>query len=401
MLHRCPVNCIVPPHILHKLVESRDRKLRELALRTLLTSTQIRAQRNILSLLPAGTTAGEKRRTIYDAKNLEPDPPQGMLVRGEGDKPVRDASVNDAYDRLGITYDFYKEVFSRNSLDGNGMRLDAIVHYGEDFNNAFWDGQRMVFGDGDEELFTNFTKSLDVIAHELTHGVTEFTAGLVYHKQPGALNESMSDVFGSLVKQWSLGQDAASADWLIGQEIFTPGTGGDALRSMKAPGEAYDHPLFGKDPQPSHMDHFQNLPDTRAGDWGGVHINSGIPNRAFFLVASAIGGNAWNAPGHIWYETLTKNSGPQSQFQNFADATFGVAGRLYGAASQEQVAVRDAWREVGIHISGTGSIGPTKVVTAPARGSNLAEKDSLTELREQIDSLSKKLAQIARQGVPT
>ena len=105
------------------------------------------------------------------------------------------------------------------------MRLDAIVHYGEGFNNAFWDGQRMVFGDGDEDLFTRFTKSLDVIAHELSHGVTEFTAGLVYHKQPGALNESMSDVFGSLVKQWALGQDAASADWLIGQEIFTPSIG--------------------------------------------------------------------------------------------------------------------------------------------------------------------------------
>src|SRR5262249_39806011 len=156
----------------------------------------------------------------------------------------------------------------------------------------------------------------------------EFTAGLEYHKQSGALNESVSDVFGSLVKQWSLGQDAATADWLIGPEIFTPGTAGDALRSMKAPGEAYDSPIFGKDPQPGHMDGFRVLPDTRAGDNGGVHINSGIPNHAFYLAATAIGGNAWDAAGHIWYETLTKNCGPQAEFQDFADATVGVAGRL-------------------------------------------------------------------------
>ena len=126
-------------------------------------------------------------------------------------------------------------------------------------------------------LFTSFTQSLDVIGHELTHGVTEFTAGLEYHNQSGALNESISDVFGSLVKQWTLHQDANSADWLIGAEVFTPANAGDALRSLKAPGTAYDNPLFGKDPQPAHMGEFQNLPDTRAGDNGGVHVNSGHP----------------------------------------------------------------------------------------------------------------------------
>src|SRR5262245_18957206 len=228
MAHRCSVNCIVPPHILLKLLESKDRKLREIALNTLLASTQIRAKRDILSLLPNATAAGEKRRTVFDAKNTEPDPPQGIRVRGEEDPPVGDPAVNEAFDGLGATYDFYKQVFSRNSIDGNGLRLAAIVHYGDGFNNAFWNGQVMVFGDGDQDLFTSFTKSLDVIAHELTHGVTENTAGLIYHKQPGALSESISDVFDSLVKQWSLKQDAASADWLIGEEVFTPGLKGDA-----------------------------------------------------------------------------------------------------------------------------------------------------------------------------
>ena len=120
--------------------------------------------------------------------------------------------VNEAYDGLGATYDFFRQVYGRNSLDGNGMRLDAIVHYGDGFNNAFWDGQRMVFGDGNGELFTTFTRSLDVIAHELAHGVTEFTAGLEYHKQPGALNESMSDVIDHESSGGSLKKPAAAAD---------------------------------------------------------------------------------------------------------------------------------------------------------------------------------------------
>src|SRR5262245_10749917 len=115
----------------------------------------------------------------------------------------------------GTTRQFYRDLFDRNSIDDHGMRLEGYVHRGVEFNNAFWDGQVMVFGDGDGRIFTDFTKSLDVIAHELTHGVTEHTAGLEYHNQSGALNESMSDVFGSLVKQWSLQQSASEADWLI------------------------------------------------------------------------------------------------------------------------------------------------------------------------------------------
>ena len=396
MAHRCSVNCIIPPHILLKLLESKDRKLREIALNTLLASTQFRAKRDLLSLLPNPMGVGEKRRTIFDAKNVESDLPQGVRVRGEDDPPVGDTTVNEAFDGLGATYDFYKQLFSRNSIDGNGMRLDAIVHYGDAFNNAFWNGQVMVFGDGDQDLFTSFTKSLDVIAHELTHGVTENTAALDYHKQPGALNESMSDVFGSLVKQWSLKQDAESADWLIGPEVFTPGLEGDALRSMKAPGTAYDNEMIGKDPQPAHMENYQNLPDNRFGDNGGVHINSGIPNHAFYVAAMAMGGHAWDVPGHIWYETLTKNTGPTAQFQEFADATVGVAGRLYGPSSDEQVAVREAWREVGIQVRGVGSIRPERIRTTIAKEVKRAEAESLSDLRARIDSLAKTVEQLAR-----
>ena len=124
----------------------------------------------------------------------------------------------------------------------------------------------------------------------------------------------------------------------------------DALRSLKAPGTAFDNDIMGKDPQPAHMDDFAKLPDTEEGDNGGVHINSGIPNRAFFLAATAIGGNAWEAPGHIWYESL-RSSNPKTGFQEFADTTFAQADKLFGAGSAEQQAVLSAWQEVGIKIS--------------------------------------------------
>jgi Zn-dependent metalloprotease len=237
-----------------------------------------------------------------------------------------------------------------------------------------------------------------VIAHELTHGVTEFSAGLEYHNQPGALNESMSDVFGSLVKQWSLSQTADQADWLIGADVFSPGIQGDALRSLKSPGNAYDDPIIGRDPQPAHMDNFQQSPDTEEGDWGGVHINSGIPNHAFFLVATSLGGNAWEGAGHIWYEAL-KAVGPSTEFQQFAERTYDFAGRLYGTASAQQQAVGAAWREVGIRISG--------LMPAPLPGARAGQGATATDtqavlltqlaaLAQEVKTLSHEVAQLKK-----
>jgi Zn-dependent metalloprotease len=241
---------------------------------------------------------------------------------------------------------------------------------------------------------------LDVIGHELTHGVTEFTANLRYHKESGALNESISDVFGSLVKQWSLGQTADAADWLIGAEILAPGVDAQALRSMKAPGTAYDNEQMGKDPQPDHMDRLVVLPDTEEGDWGGVHINSGIPNKAFFLTATAIGGNAWEAPGHIWYESLLA-SNESSEFQDFADTTYMKAGQLYGTNGTEQQAVAGAWREVGIRITGVAAVrgrGPMKGPGGQAsRGAEPAKSgDTLAALAKQIEALAAQVRSLAR-----
>jgi Zn-dependent metalloprotease len=179
----------------------------------------------------------------------------------------------------------------------------------------------------------------------MTHGVTQFTANLDYRDQSGALNESISDVFGSLVKQWTLNQTADEADWLIGEGLLMPNVHGTALRSMKAPGTAFDDPVLGgKDPQPDQMSAYIKTSE----DQGGVHLNSGIPNRAFYLAATAIGGNAWEKAGLIWYRTLATRLASNAQFLDAANATVSVAGEAFGDGSDEQSAVRDAWQQVGV-----------------------------------------------------
>ena len=229
------LNCIMPPHLLDRLVQSDDRDIRDAAIRTLVATAQMRGQRSVLpAIAGALATPTQGRRTIFDAHQKESLVGADMK-RAETSPVSADDAVNRAFDGLGTTRKFYAEVFDRDSIDGMGMRLDGYVHYGDRFNNAFWDGKHMVFGDGDGTMFIDFTKSLGVIGHELTHGVTENTAGLEYHDQPGALNESISDVFGSLIDQWSQNQTAENAGWMIGPEIFTPGFAGDALRSMKDP----------------------------------------------------------------------------------------------------------------------------------------------------------------------
>ena len=215
------------------------------------------------------------------------------------------------------------------------MKLDSTVHYGDDYNNAFWNGTQMVYGDGDGDIFQRFTKSIDVIGHELTHGITQYEAALEYEGQAGALNESFSDVFGSLIKQYSLKQKADKADWLIGEGLFTRKVKGIALRSMKDPGTAYNDPIIGKDPQPGHMNDYVNT----TSDNGGVHINSGIPNRAFYFTAVELGGYAWEKAGKIWYIALPERLRERSNFRKLAVTTVEVAGSIYGKNSAEQKAV--------------------------------------------------------------
>ncbi len=270
-----------------------------------------------------------------------------------------DPAVNEAYDGSGVTYDLYFDIYGRNSIDNNGLKLDSTVHYQKGYDNAFWDGKQMVYGDGDEDLpvadrlFNRFTIALDVIGHELTHGVTQFEANLAYWDQAGALNESMSDVFGSLVKQYQRKQTASQADWIIGEGLFTSNVNGVGIRSMKAPGTAYNDPVLGKDPQPAHMiDYVRTIEDN-----GGVHINSGIPNHAFYVTALELGGYSWEKAGQIWYKTLTDKFQDRVTFQQACDLTFATAGELYGVNSLEQQAVKKGWDAVGITVGGDAPSG--------------------------------------------
>jgi Zn-dependent metalloprotease len=324
------------------IVQHGTAEQRTWALETLRASEQFRGRRQVVGDVFFAVSPGEKRRTVYDAKNGTELP--GTLVRGEGDPPSQDIAVNEAYDGAGATYDLFKEIYDRNSIDDRGLRLDSTVHYDMNYDNAFWNGDQMIYGDGDGQLFNRFTIAIDVIGHELTHGVTQYAAALTYRNQPGALNESFSDVFGTLVKQRSLNQTVDEADWLIGAGLLAPGVKGVALRSMKAPGTAYDDPVLGKDPQPAHYkDLYQGSSDN-----GGVHINSGIPNHAFYLAATAIGGFAWEKTGKIWYITLRDVLRANASFADAANATISVAERLYGQDSEERKAVQSAWQQVGV-----------------------------------------------------
>jgi Zn-dependent metalloprotease len=339
-----PLRCIVPPKILYRAAAEGDDALRATVLRTLELDHKFRLARAEAAALRGGRAArpvtfalvgGKPNRTIYDQEHSESQSP-GRVARTEGQGPVDDAAVNQAYDGLGATYEYYWANYERDSIDGQGLPLLGLVHYGDEYDNAFWDGAgHMFFGDGDGRILTQTTAGLDVIGHELTHGVTQHEANLVYSGQSGALNESVSDVFGIQVKQMALGQDVETSDWLIGADVVGPELQ-PALRSMKEPGTANQY-----DEQPADMDGYV--------DGGDVHINSGIPNRAFYLVASTLGGNAWDAAGPIWYATL---SDPQllsnATFTDFARLTVVHARRQYGETSDEVDAVRGAWDTVKV-----------------------------------------------------
>jgi len=321
-----------------------DSRQRERATSTLAQTAQFFNGRTSTLIEPAAQVPVPKTRQVYDAGHNQILP--GKLVMTEQRRTSSDAAAKEAFDGSGATHDFLGKVFLRNSIDDRGMHLNSTVHYGRNFDNAMWNGKQMVYGDGDGKLFNRFTSCVDVIGHEFAHGVTQFTAKLEYQGQPGALNEHVSDVLGIMVKQYYYGTTAGRSDWLIGAGLLGKAVRGKAVRSMKAPGNAYDDPVLGKDPQPAHMKQYVSDPD----DNGGVHINSGIPNRAFCLAATAIGGFAWNVAGRVWYRVLTAKLFPKAQFQDFANATVSTAGELYGIGGSVQLTIAEAWSQVGLHV---------------------------------------------------
>jgi Zn-dependent metalloprotease len=330
---------VVPPYVLDALGRHGGDRVRAAARRT--RSAAIHpAARRATRLDAAGRTSHLRERLVYDGCRRSVLP--GLLVRTESLRKDRDADVDRAYDMAGHTLDFYAKVFGRDSIDDRGMSVVSTVHYGLRFQNALWNGAQMVYGDGDGEAFVSFTSCLEIAAHELTHAVTQIDARLAYEGQSGALSESIADVFGSLVKQHALRQTFSEADWIIGAGIFGPAISGAGLRSLAAPGSAYDDPLLGgRDPQPAHMrDYVRDAPNEEF-----VHVNSGIPNHAFYLFAKALGGNAWSVAGRVWYDALRSGLDRKCGFRAFSIATLDAA-RPRGSCVVD--ALREAWHGVGI-----------------------------------------------------
>lgn len=257
---------------------------------------------------------------------------------------INDAAAVSAHSYAEVVYDFYKNMFNRNSLDNSGMSINSVVHYGSRYNNAFWNGYKMVYGDGDGNTFRSLSGDLDVVGHEMTHGVTSYSGNMNYENQPGALNESMSDVLGVLIQtydKYNVKNTGTwrfnAADWLVGDEIYTPSTPGDALRSLADP------TLYS---QPAHMSNYQNLPNTQQGDYGGVHINSGIPNKAAYEIASRIG---CEKTAKIYYRALTVYFNTTTNFSQARAGFIQSANDLYGINSVEAQAIATGFNLVGIN----------------------------------------------------
>ena len=345
---------IVPPYLLERIASAHpDPDVGACGARTLEIDAELRTRRSAATTTVA--VDGNKPFAVYTASNGSTLP--GRKIRAAGAAATGDPAVDEAHDGVQASLALFMEVFGRDSYDGQGAAVVASVHYQRDYDNAFWDGDQLVFGDGDGKVFDRFTKPVDVLGHELSHAVTQFTANLTYRGQSGALNESISDVFGSCLKQRLLGQTADQADWLIGEGIFLPSVQGRALRSMAEPGTAYDDPTLGKDPQVATMADYVDTQD----DNGGVHTNSGIPNKAFHLAAIGIGGTSWDGAGRIWYAALTSGLSADTDFAGFAAATVTAA---EGVSSEAAEVVRSAWEQVGV----TGAAGSSSGPTTPATG---------------------------------
>jgi Zn-dependent metalloprotease len=273
--------------------------------------------------------------TVNDCKGTTSLPGAPIAKPGAS----KDGTVKRAFNETREVAKFYKQCFGRNSIDNAGMTMSSSVHYGQNYNNAFWNGSRMSYGDGDGQIFIDFTLSNDVVAHELTHGVTQYTAGFVYTGEPGALNESMSDVFGSMYRQWSANQAVTAADWLIGSAIMgatAKKRGYTCLRDLANPGGK--HCMA---PQPSHYSKFVK--------GGGPHTNSGIPNQAFYQAAMTLGGKSWERVGKVWYAALTApKATTNTDLKGFAKLTRAAAKKLFAGAPKVFAAVDVGWTKVGL-----------------------------------------------------
>jgi Zn-dependent metalloprotease len=334
----CRYCSIIPNDVLRKLegdgsytatIDAEVRKVRNQAMQLTRVSQAMAPQGFV-----ADAIAAAPKILVYDCKHTTNLP--GTPVAKPGSSP--DGSTKRCFVETTAVAEFYRKIFGRNSVDGAGMALLSSVNYGSNYNNANWNGSQMIYGDGDNQIFVDFTKSNDVIGHELTHGVTQYTLQLVYANESGGLNESMSDVFGSMFRQWRKNQTVTQADWLIGHEIMGPkpkAQGITCLRDMANPGS--NHCLA---PQPFHFSNYTPGMDP--------HYSSGIPNYAFYKAAMAIGGKSWEKAGQIWYRAMTAGKSPNMKMSTFAKRTRDASKSLYPGNTKVINAIDAAWKQVGL-----------------------------------------------------
>ncbi|MDQ0454149.1 M4 family metallopeptidase [Rhizobium paknamense] len=341
----CQMCRIVPEKVLIALAEDPDlpEDARNRLSETLNLDQQIRRFRDSARELTLAkqafhafsvTVAREPSIPVYDCNHSMTLP--GVQIADPASS--RDADARTTFETTSGVARFFREIFDRNSINGNGMTILSSIHYGEEYNNAFWNGTQMAYGDGDGQIFVAFCRGTDVVGHELTHGVTQYTLGLNYENQAGGLNESLSDVFGTIFKQWLRQETVTEADWLIGNEILGPAAKAKytCLRDMADPEAA--HAMGG---QVSHFRQYRDGMDP--------HESSGIPNLAFYKAAMALGGKSWDKAGPIWYHAMTENgTQPDMTMAQFAGATLSATDALFGGEQAVRAAVDKAWRDVGV-----------------------------------------------------
>lgn len=272
---------------------------------------------------------------IFDSRHSSTLPGNHIAIAD----PYQDETAHRIHQNIQSILLFYKSIFNRNSVDNNGMGIFTSIHYGNSYCNAYWNGSQMVIGDGDGEIFTDFAFSDDVLVHELTHGVTQYTLGLGFTGEPGALNESLSDIFSAVYRQWRLRQSSQLADWTIGSTVLGQSArkmGYTCLRSLSEPDSPTSLMRL-----PGHM-----------RDWdpnGDPHINSGIPSQAFYRAAMQVGGNTWDRVALIWYSAMANGRRqPNMTFAEFASATITRASALFRSNAAVPKSIENSWRQVGV-----------------------------------------------------
>lgn len=291
----------IPPHMAEKVAETDE---------TFESGVQVDSHLRASRQSVIGATGPIR---VYSASNRTAIP--GSLVQGE----------DEVADRVRGNALLIGQLLETNEFP------DGVVRYGQGYANAFFNGNYLIFGEGDGQVFGDFTHALDIMAHEFGHALISLGPRLIYQNESGALNEHLADVFGTCVQQWVRGDQH---DWLIGQEILIDRS--SSVRNMLNPGTAYDNTVLGRDPQPAHMDQYKKI----SHDNGGVHINSGIPNRAFALLCENTQEPSWGRPLAMWRRSML-DLGPRSGFRDLARATV----RHSGGMAQ---AVREAWAAVGV-----------------------------------------------------